>query len=1092
MRIVKKLKLINWHFFNNQEFEFSSINVITGENGTGKSTILDAIHYLQSGGNCKFNRAANSHASGRSVENYLRARIGGEKREFFRKEDNIIGHIAIEYLDTSINKPFVLGCVLQLVTGKLSQPIFYQIRGKSWNDSLFFSEKNEVYNYDELEKEAKAQGLDISIIGTKSQSDKARREKVLQVLGVPNKYEILFSKALSFEPLQDISKFATEFLLPEAQLDLTSIKDSMDGYREIQDQVSIEKKRLNELQPIINIKEEYEKLLKQEFAWDILLYDSSIEKARRDKQNNIKNREIEEQKSRMFDMEYRKKTSQRNEYERKADEIAEKDAYKEIQELGKNKKYLLEQRQEIQNNISQWEKEINEEVKQSAQQMELSLDLLFNAFEKKDYQQYISILLDYRREQEKAIKLYTNEKIEIGIQKSHKKVEKNEVDEELTELRANSYAFPFYVTELMENIKTAIIQKEGSSENLHIQCLCTLCEVNDFEWKSAIEGFLANRRFDMFIDSQYKSIAKNVFIKSNLQDYFGVGIIDLNQIEKNVLENSLASKIDTFWIDKDGKKKELEKVRNYIDFLLGDILCVDSVLCFQSGKKAITREGIYFDGGSIRHVSLAAKKKPYIGQESIKARLDIAEKKSRELEKEMEKLSTREHFIDKILSAERNSRVNELLNKKNLWAEYDSIVEELQDVIEQIKKIENANDNILEMSKAIDDFRRMASEAGKNAEEALQNKREADIECGKLYTSIQNKEDEIKELQRKKANQISDNKIYFSNLEDYLIELRDGKKENELYEMAVIKKKQVTQSREEVERTIKKTITQYCINHPGEMIDDIENYMAFVQRYNKIVNDDLAKMNPALDSAKARAEEELCEHFISRIRNSLLSAKRDIKVLNDALKKHPFGSENEVFEFIGAKSSDTLLGSVYRIAMETNQDTVANNLFSESLDLQSQRTMEKVFDILSSNEDNLEFHDIKREIIDYRNYLNYDIKICTGDDNPMLYSKNQDSKSGGETQTPFYALIAGAFQSILNKSERDKRSPTSLVLFDEAFNTMDGERIRQMLEFYRELDIQLIISVPSSRFSYISPYCDNIICLAKNGYSVAAFQSIKR
>ena len=106
-----------------------------------------------------------------------------------------------------------------------------------------------------------------------------------------------------------------------------------------------------------------------------------------------------------------------------------------------------------------------------------------------------------------------------------------------------------------------------------------------------------------------------------------------------------------------------------------------------------------------------------------------------------------------------------------------------------------------------------------------------------------------------------------------------------------------------------------------------------------------------------------------------------------------------------------------------------------------------------------------------------------------MYSGNYDAKSGGETQTPFYALIAGAFQSILADSEKNGRSPTGLVLFDEAFNNMDGGRIKQMLEFYKELNVQLIISVPSSRLSYISPYVSNIICLAKDEYAIAVYQA---
>jgi hypothetical protein len=57
---------------------------------------------------------------------------------------------------------------------------------------------------------------------------------------------------------------------------------------------------------------------------------------------------------------------------------------------------------------------------------------------------------------------------------------------------------------------------------------------------------------------------------------------------------------------------------------------------------------------------------------------------------------------------------------------------------------------------------------------------------------------------------------------------------------------------------------------------------------------------------------------------------------------------------------------------------------------------------------------------------------------------------------------------------------------------MDGERIKQMLQFYKELNIQLIISVPSSRFGYISPYADNIISLAKIDNSVAVFETISK
>ena len=43
---IKKLTLNNFKNFSQQEFEFKNINCIAGNNGVGKTTVLDAIHYL--------------------------------------------------------------------------------------------------------------------------------------------------------------------------------------------------------------------------------------------------------------------------------------------------------------------------------------------------------------------------------------------------------------------------------------------------------------------------------------------------------------------------------------------------------------------------------------------------------------------------------------------------------------------------------------------------------------------------------------------------------------------------------------------------------------------------------------------------------------------------------------------------------------------------------------------------------------------------------------------------------------------------------------------------------------------------------------
>ena len=55
--VLRRIKLINWYGFINEEIPLSEdLTLITGENESGKSTILDAIKYAYTG-DTKFNEA---------------------------------------------------------------------------------------------------------------------------------------------------------------------------------------------------------------------------------------------------------------------------------------------------------------------------------------------------------------------------------------------------------------------------------------------------------------------------------------------------------------------------------------------------------------------------------------------------------------------------------------------------------------------------------------------------------------------------------------------------------------------------------------------------------------------------------------------------------------------------------------------------------------------------------------------------------------------------------------------------------------------------------------------------------------------------
>ena len=118
MKKLVKMKIINWHLFSNQTIEIKNNVVITGENGTGKSTLLDALQYILTAGKAKFNSAANDSGK-RNVEGYIRGKLGREGKEYLRTGD-VVSYIVLEYFDETTKRSQLLGVILELSKSNIS------------------------------------------------------------------------------------------------------------------------------------------------------------------------------------------------------------------------------------------------------------------------------------------------------------------------------------------------------------------------------------------------------------------------------------------------------------------------------------------------------------------------------------------------------------------------------------------------------------------------------------------------------------------------------------------------------------------------------------------------------------------------------------------------------------------------------------------------------------------------------------------------------------------------------------------------------------------------------------------------------------
>ena len=106
-KTLTRLKLINWHYFSSETIELKNINLFSGENGAGKSTILDAIQLVLTTNTRRFNLAANADSS-RNLKSYVRGKTGEEGNEYLRNKA-VISYIAIEVYEETKQRYFVIG-----------------------------------------------------------------------------------------------------------------------------------------------------------------------------------------------------------------------------------------------------------------------------------------------------------------------------------------------------------------------------------------------------------------------------------------------------------------------------------------------------------------------------------------------------------------------------------------------------------------------------------------------------------------------------------------------------------------------------------------------------------------------------------------------------------------------------------------------------------------------------------------------------------------------------------------------------------------------------------------------------------------------
>ena len=235
-----------------------------------------------------------------------------------------------------------------------------------------------------------------------------------------------------------------------------------------------------------------------------------------------------------------------------------------------------------------------------------------------------------------------------------------------------------------------------------------------------------------------------------------------------------------------------------------------------------------------------------------------------------------------------------------------------------------------------------------------------------------------------------------------------------------------------------------------------------------------------IKEAKLRAYRQFREDFISKMKANIESVENQVDILNKALKQARFGSDryrftvepNPKYESFYKMFMDPLLIS---LDQPTLMDDAFNSKYKEEI--------KALFDclIISENSNTAEFENSIKLYTDYKTYLLFDLIVndtITGTQQRL--SKTWKKKSGGETQQPFYLALLASFSQVCRVNKQGFNNTVRLIMFDEAFSKMDGDRIKASIKLLRNFNLQAIFSAPPEKIPDISLLVDKTIIVFKD------------
>lgn len=1078
-KALSKICLNNWHYIDHKVLSFNeSINFFTGHSGSGKSTVIDAMQivlYANTDGRGFFNKAA-ADDSDRSLIEYLRGMIavGDQNQAAYIRNKNFSSTIVLELSNTETEEKECIGVVfdVETSTNHISR-LFFWHKGAIL-DNCYCKENrtmaiSELRQY--LQKNYKSNEY---YFGTSN--ERFRRQLYDIYLGGLDMYKFprLFKRAIPFKMNIKLEEFVKEYICMEQDIHIEDMQESVMQYgrmrRKIEDTLK-ESRQLEELQKCFELFQEKKKeqdycqyrvnqleLLK--IQEDISVLQEKIKEGRKDLQT-----QKEQEKKLLWKQEQLSK-----EYDELIRQIAGSGCEQITAKISTVEELLVP----LEKNQSRWKKTANELQKWR------DLDITPNQaiwdiekFKKGEITKEELIRL------QRTLAMLRKETEEVRQEhasalRTFKKQEKL-ITEELKELRKGNKAYPKEVSDARYELQTRLSEQSGSFVKVHV--LADLLDMKSETWHKAVEGYLGSNKLSLVVEPAHVQEAMKIYQEMDQKKYWKVSIADTESIEKN------HPKADKGALSEEVIAKETY-VQKLVDYLLGHVIKCESVEELRQCRIGVTAEGLLYKNFQLKRLNpVQYTRNSYIGENSLRQRM-------KELEKEKEKLFVQKEPLEKevlnescILDLEPLSQpIEEYLEWQTDMERVQQKQEEKEELFEQLEQLKEGSLKGLEIEK----------ERNREEQETLQQT------LNQMRESIWRMEDSIKEYEQvnidqnetlvRRQQEFASDGAFACRFEGETKEIRISDYER-LKNRAIRKFYDAGTSKEEQYRKLVELRSEYLREYPNRTFSAVaEDNKEYEQLYEKLSCDHLEEYKARAAAQAKTAVEHFKDDFIYKIRSAIREAYQRRDELNRIISGLDFGKDKYQFRITKNKGAD---GKYYKMFMDDSlninpsmlNDSMEHqmNLFSMTHENQYGELMNELIEIFIPPEGASpeELEEAKRNMekySDYRTYLSFDMEqIIDGEEKLTIgLSKMIKKNSGGEGQNPLYVALLASFAQAykVHLSSKARRNPTiRLVVLDEAFSKMDGEKVATCIDLIRGLGFQAIISSTNDK---IQNYLENV------------------